>query len=285
MNGHDSFEPSWFFPKSPISSPLSCGPDSSSGSDDSLENDYCTNFACCGLPLPDLHALLDHFEEQHIVVFNTEGQPVYPGLSPPSASSSRSRSPSPPSLGSSVVLSYPQPDPPSYKDALDALLEPLDASYSLVQAESTYRDVLARHHSPEYSSSSASSPVRNEPMCLPPALLSAPGDADATSGYTTPEYDAPEARRSLQHRDALHAGRPRARLLTAMERKARRAERLSPSKRRDREKMYKCPHPGCLKSYLNPNGLKYHLEKGTCLIDPNCIPPPPYDARDAYLPQ
>lgn len=36
------------------------------------------------------------------------------------------------------------------------------------------------------------------------------------------------------------------------------------SKRRDREKAHKCPHPGCIKSYLNPNGLKYHLEKGAC---------------------
>lgn len=31
--------------------------------------------------------------------------------------------------------------------------------------------------------------------------------------------------------------------------------------------------PGCIKSYLNPNGLKYHLEKGTCIIDPLYRPP------------
>lgn len=31
-----------------------------------------------------------------------------------------------------------------------------------------------------------------------------------------------------------------------------------------REKMYKCMKPGCTKSYLNPNGLKYHTLKGTC---------------------
>ena len=31
-----------------------------------------------------------------------------------------------------------------------------------------------------------------------------------------------------------------------------------------REKAYKCTKPGCTKSYLNPNGLKYHLAKGTC---------------------
>ncbi|KAG5715541.1 hypothetical protein E4T56_gene5070 [Termitomyces sp. T112] len=28
-----------------------------------------------------------------------------------------------------------------------------------------------------------------------------------------------------------------------------------------------CPTPGCSKSYLNPNGPKYHQEKGTCKIE------------------
>lgn len=35
-------------------------------------------------------------------------------------------------------------------------------------------------------------------------------------------------------------------------------------KRGVREKQYKCLKPGCTKSYLNPNGLKYHILKGTC---------------------
>lgn len=34
-----------------------------------------------------------------------------------------------------------------------------------------------------------------------------------------------------------------------------------------REKAYRCPTPGCTKSYLNPNGLKYHVEKGTCRFE------------------
>jgi len=40
----------------------------------------------------------------------------------------------------------------------------------------------------------------------------------------------------------------------------------TPNSRR-REKAYRCPTPRCTKSYLNPNGLKYHLEKGTCKIE------------------
>ena len=28
--------------------------------------------------------------------------------------------------------------------------------------------------------------------------------------------------------------------------------------------MIRSQRSGCIKAYLNPNGLKYHLEKGTC---------------------
>jgi hypothetical protein len=38
-----------------------------------------------------------------------------------------------------------------------------------------------------------------------------------------------------------------------------------------REKAYKCPNWGCMKAYLNPNGLKYHLEKGTCKFDEGAL--------------
>ncbi|KAG6901438.1 hypothetical protein C0995_012068 [Termitomyces sp. Mi166 len=41
---------------------------------------------------------------------------------------------------------------------------------------------------------------------------------------------------------------------------------LTVTRRRSR-KAYPCPTPGCSKSYLNPNGLKYHQEKGTCKIE------------------
>lgn len=33
-------------------------------------DDGCSNYTCCGLPLTDLHALLDHFEESHVYVLD-----------------------------------------------------------------------------------------------------------------------------------------------------------------------------------------------------------------------
>ncbi|KAJ3392276.1 hypothetical protein HDU84_004541 [Entophlyctis sp. JEL0112] len=32
-------------------------------------------------------------------------------------------------------------------------------------------------------------------------------------------------------------------------------------------KVYKCPKPLCTKVYKNPNGLKYHLDRGACEVD------------------
>lgn len=40
-------------------------------------DDGCSNYTCCGLPLTDLHALLDHFEESHVYVLD------HPAMSSP----------------------------------------------------------------------------------------------------------------------------------------------------------------------------------------------------------
>lgn len=41
---------------------------------------------------------------------------------------------------------------------------------------------------------------------------------------------------------------------------------------RDGVKSYKCPRQGCSKIYKNRNGLKYHLQKGSCNRDPHTPP-------------
>ncbi|KAF8717897.1 zinc finger protein, partial [Rhizoctonia solani] len=45
-----------------------------------------------------------------------------------------------------------------------------------------------------------------------------------------------------------------------------RSIKAKPSAKPLKEKAYKCPNPECQKSYKNPNGLKYHITKGTCLV-------------------
>ncbi|KAJ3481848.1 hypothetical protein NLJ89_g12178 [Agrocybe chaxingu] len=54
---------------------------------------------------------------------------------------------------------------------------------------------------------------------------------------------------------------------------------------RRREKSFKCPTPRCTKSYLNPNGLKYHLEKGTCKFDDDSEADPDLSMSDDTNPR
>jgi hypothetical protein len=42
-----------------------------------------------------------------------------------------------------------------------------------------------------------------------------------------------------------------------------------------RERAYRCPKDGCTKAYMNPGGLKYHVEKGTCVPAGEDPPTPP----------
>lgn len=51
-----------------------------------------------------------------------------------------------------------------------------------------------------------------------------------------------------------------------MSRWTHRSIKAKPTAKPLKEKAYKCPNPECQKSYKNPNGLKYHVTKGTCLV-------------------
>lgn len=283
-----------------------------------------------------MHQLLEHFEESHVLVIGQDGRPVYPRSSPsgagPSRSPSSTSSPFTSRKGySSVVVSYPQPHPPL---PMDATLPPnADAALSLQSSHSHTTPPNQPNHPPDVladfdpfdmdtgtdttspeslspPSSVFSSPDPNVPVCLPPALLSIRPQSpqDCVMGDARQIWDGTDV--GLGKMPVGRGG--------SFEVNGRRTKIIecppSPSRKRDREKMYKCPVslrspsslirlltlPGrlfvvfsysipvvprlvhCLflmsstlnvfapttQSYLNPNGLKYHLEKGTCTIDP-----------------
>ncbi|KAG2346101.1 hypothetical protein BDR05DRAFT_959674 [Suillus weaverae] len=57
------------------------------------DDEFCRNYTCCGLQLDDLHALLQHFEEVHVVVLDPFGHPQFPVV-PPLPHSIRNPTPS-----------------------------------------------------------------------------------------------------------------------------------------------------------------------------------------------
>lgn len=127
----------------------------------------CSNFSCCGLALPDLHQLLDHFEEQHVLVIGRNGRPLYPTPSQPAHPH-----PLPPTPSSqpaaSIILNYPQPDPPLRSSDTDDV--------HCVPFSPEFRALPELDPSDGFSESSGSgsclaSPDPAEPLCLPPSLF------------------------------------------------------------------------------------------------------------------
>ncbi|KAI0771312.1 hypothetical protein BD413DRAFT_476260 [Trametes elegans] len=248
--------------------------DSYIDSDAYLDHSFCSNFSCCGQTLPDLHHLIDHFEEEHVLPVppDADNRPIY--SSPVYAR--------PAGPHASYILSYPQPDPP---------LQQVSLPFS--SAHGPLRPVPDLHHLPDlvYSPPSAPSPSAlsscypspslGEPLCLPPALFTFQPPRPCTPPPTTPHRSRiagnPLSENDLQSNrtpDIARSGigpqrtakqRPRTDPLARTRPPPHTPERppvphsgSGPRRRDGREKMYKCP------SYLNPNGLKYHLEKGTC---------------------
>jgi hypothetical protein len=112
-----------------------------------------SDFTCCGLSLIDLHSLVDHFEEAHVVVFDSAGNAVYPHPSPILRIVDHEEERS----CMSFVLGYPAPRAPVA--FLDTKMG--SASASGLPSPST---------SSEPTSSAETSP-EEEPRHLPPIVL------------------------------------------------------------------------------------------------------------------
>ncbi|KAK7682540.1 hypothetical protein QCA50_014340 [Cerrena zonata] len=280
----------------PISlSPAPFSPGGSLNRIHNLEQDFCSNFSCCGLCLAGMHQLIDHFEENHVVVFDKDGRPIYPVTQDTTSSQTKSHEPS--KQCNSIIINYPSSQPPLApgstlsegigKDARLAFqaehLSNPNRLFSDIMADFDPFDFESYPSSSSSSSASSSvlsSPVPSEPVCLPPSLFTVqppPASMQHDQDMMIDVVDVTSSISAQVHgendqRSVLIGRPPKPRVFDVGGRRAKVVDGHSPQKRRDREKAFKCPHPGCSKQYLNPNGLKYHLEKGTCTIDPAYAP-------------
>ncbi|KAH8112716.1 hypothetical protein DFH11DRAFT_472480 [Phellopilus nigrolimitatus] len=369
-------------PKSVASMSMSCSPGSLRNGADyfNFERDYCSNFSCCGLTLPDMHALVAHFEETHVVLADEHGQPIGSSAGPLSARLARRQcAPTPPESSSGAdapaapsPISSAGPETPPAIAAAAAHVQAYEfpnAGPPLITVPAAY----ARAHaagtpspmtpSPIYSVSSAGSfssyaspispassysshsspasfdgnddvmmdfdplddacvpsmdstldstppsplshPIRpssvlrsaavaaaeaETTMCLPPALFTAPSSGKSSragspgvgamrreksskKGALGPMASILNATSSLKAKavaavhDAERVLEPAAPAAAETSANESGSDKGSSGGKRQREKAYKCMKPGCTKSYLNPNGLKYHNSKGTCTFE------------------
>ncbi|KDQ12597.1 hypothetical protein BOTBODRAFT_34321 [Botryobasidium botryosum FD-172 SS1] len=260
------------------------------GSDDPLHrDDFCRNYSCCGLDLQDLHALLEHFEEAHVVVLES---PMLdpnrsinhtPAFDPDAMeldsgpSSSASSPPSTPPLTSTAAFeSSIRPPPNRRMSAFSTAGSSRPGSSRSGTCTPTAEDAFNNYAL--YSDFSSLMPgaapappaIRQPPnsKCIPPQLLyshSAPSTAPSTPMVSrvsspTPSLSTPHHLSHSHTQSSSHPHPPAQ--IQASTTLSRPASSLLLSK------PFRCPTKGCNKSYKQANGLKYHITHGQCNFMP-----------------
>lgn len=227
-----------------------------------LEDKFCKDFNCCGLQLNDMHELLQHFEECHVVVedddmdedddlqFQFDSAPhaqndmdvdhhhmqhrtAFSDMSYGAQRKVRSGTPSSNSQQPSVALSD------IYQN--DTVVSAFETSIIRKRTPSSQHDAM--NNSSSASSSQpwlrpiSDSPPKTFPVILPTAAQDTIMEASPTSTTATliapsaADNESTDAKEYVDERD---------------------------------DRPYKCKIAGCNKSYKNPGGLKYHLHHGHC---------------------
>ncbi|GLB40761.1 hypothetical protein LshimejAT787_0806320 [Lyophyllum shimeji] len=293
-----------------------------------IERTFCTNFSCCNVLFPDLHALLDHYDatSAHSICPTPHTprslEPPSPSSSPPSSPDSQHHpdsSPPPPlpppahlvsqwqgngcadaDVSPSALLYVYQPDAyalseyPTYEHCYRAATATAPApphqlsTTALLHARAD-ADADAYEHAPLSSVPSSPSPSPSLPHRRHTATSGWRARTETETGLGLDLDDAAPtlltSTRKPGHTDGRHrekahdvAGASASGCGKANGQGKRRGkgelDGVPPAAARRRSrKAYHCPTPGCTKSYLNPNGLKYHQEKGTCKIEPAAASP------------
>ncbi|KAG8905667.1 hypothetical protein FRB99_008439 [Tulasnella sp. 403] len=178
----------------------------------------CSNYTCCGLPLNDLHALLDHFEEHHVLVLDhhtlpAQQQPAVPPIgafedlpvgsmevndmeldstdSPlGSGSSSASSQNSSPHLGSQAALSTQAQANSIYPYYAD--LRNLMASAAATGVPTSMPPSGIVPSDPPTPTSNLSAQLQ-QAQCIPPSLLFSPAGSPGPSRPQSSAGIAPSA--------------------------------------------------------------------------------------------
>nr|GAT54168.1 predicted protein [Mycena chlorophos] len=266
------------------------------------QGELCRDYSCCGTQLADLHALLEHFEDVHIIIKDPSQPPVIsipfnPQINEPQL---------PPSLPPS---SY-NPGPFD-TDEMDLGLEDGGATSPPPSTAPT-----SRAPSPTPSPTSSSRPALNIALTgvgfpgahTPTASFSgfhhryADAGEEANTASVAPELVyAPEDELPIEEEEQPVAVASTATLPTQLA-----APVPKPSKKRNSSnpssavpsrvptptsvplssnvgattavlnsatmllphKPFRCPKPNCSKSYKQANGLKYHMTHGSCSFAP-----------------
>jgi transcription factor SFP1 len=271
-----------------------------------IEENFCRNYRCCGQDLEDLHELVAHYDAMHSGAsdestssmsssprssFSAPGTPgpetiPAPVFTDPSQFDSKL----------SVYATHFVPTNPAPVTPQRPMTQPL----SSVARTSTWQSYFPAADDEDDIFMSDESVMsmrdRNRARSLPDTTKCLSPSVLTTATMPLPSLSARHSVPSLSSTYAMTAQQP---MLTIpvppnipqapfvsqrssvvslasdededeeepeASRWSHRSIKAKPSAKPLKEKAYKCPNPECQKSYKNPNGLKYHVTKGTCLV-------------------
>ncbi|KAH7107927.1 hypothetical protein BKA62DRAFT_680438 [Auriculariales sp. MPI-PUGE-AT-0066] len=250
-----------------------------------LSEDMCRDYTCCGLTLKDLHALVEHFEEAHVLVVD---QPVFAPTLPDAFSAGGfdigddMEIDEPEVMSSAPVVSASAAAMPSFPGQ-SVLVQraaastwnaagPSFAPYPALHALRRYHDYSTDASEcvvPEllFSPSVTPSPAGSRDGSPDPVLVAPRGPSSIDSSSSSDDASTPLAMSGQQQPQRVFLTRAAGGTISASD--------LPPP----RPKPFRCPKPGCSKAYKQANGLKYHLQHGQCNfapLDPNSDELKPY---------
>jgi len=253
----------------------------------SFERDFCSNFFCCGQSLSDLHLLLAHFEQSHLLAPGPSG--LRPSVNNGQVAALPVEHNSPLSPSCSAIFDYPNfsaPPPTPVEGSCDSMRPWLNTPRlfdHLSMFDDDHPGASANHPTivdleldfdskkthlwdffPDDDSDSSSYSSEETPMDAIRYPHGQPVTEETAFGSASLPVSPDDRQTSCPLPNQIHTNMfdPKSGQSippTTVRKSARRGTKT---------KMYKCPRTGCLKSYLNPNGLKYHLEKGACEFAP-----------------
>ncbi|ORY02095.1 hypothetical protein K493DRAFT_312176 [Basidiobolus meristosporus CBS 931.73] len=208
-----------------------------------LEGSFCRDFSCCGLVLDDLHDLLQHFEECHVRFENEDlAHNLLYGDNWSGSSDSGITAPSSPvadSLHHDIV----------------ALSDIYSEEFSIDQAYTSAFDDSILRDTQNSKKRLAPETFTTQPKKIAPYEF----DLAATLTQTYSEEELFTGIPSVYSPDFVTGVDDILQANTGV------LQLEQPATEKPVvEKPYKCPVPGCEKSYKNANGLKYHKLHGHC---------------------
>jgi hypothetical protein len=234
-----------------------------------VEENFCTDFVCCGVTLPDLHALLQHYEESHVKMEDcSELEPHHPNSSAAVLPYGYSRYEP---MGGGASLGYGGLS--SYyagkrkivavgietQDGTSDTPSAFDTTIFRTVSPTQYQSPLYGVYPPKRPRSAPVTSLTSDPHAintlramLPPAFANAPADNSLKLIHSALS-------------STINPPRP------AASKRAPNAGRADSGSEDDDDggggssakgRPYVCLVPGCGKTYKNPNGLKYHTIHG-----------------------